>query len=75
MRNLEILTKFSAYLEGLDGEVAGACLDEFGRTLFIFTKGDAKLHVFKYESADLPSLLTKKKEVDFSDMDPYISEA
>jgi hypothetical protein len=75
MRNLEILTKFSALLDALaTKDVAGACLDEFGHTLFVFTKGDAKLYVFKYES-DFPSVVTKKKEVDLSEQDPYISEA
>ena len=73
MRNLEILTKFSAILGDL-GEVAGACLDEFGHTLFVFTKGDAKLYVFKYES-EVPSVVTKGKVIDLSEQDPYISEA
>lgn len=67
MRNLEILTKFSVVLEGLaNKDVAAACLDEFGHTLFVFTRGDAKLYVFKYE-AELPSIVSRKKEVDFSD--------
>lgn len=75
MRNLEILTKFSALIDALETkDVAGACLDEFGHTLYIFTNGDAKLYVFKYE-ADLPSVLTKKKVVDLSDQDPYIADA
>lgn len=75
MRNLEILTKFSAILGGLaTKDVAAACLDEFGHTLFVFTRGDAKLYVFKYE-AELPSIVSKKKDVDLSDQDPYICEA
>ena len=66
----------AAAFEGMRkaGHVAAACLDEFGHTLFVFTRGDAKLYVFKYE-ADLPSIVMKKKEVDLSDQDPYISEA
>jgi hypothetical protein len=42
-------------------------LDEFGHTLYLFTKGDAKLYVFKYNDQNMPSLLTKKKEIDLSD--------
>lgn len=76
MRNLEILTKFSNVLRDL-GQVEIACLDEFGQMLFVFTKGDAKLHVFKYaaESTDIPSNVVKKKVVDLSDQDPYITES
>jgi hypothetical protein len=52
------------------------CLDEFGHTMFVYTKGNAKLHVFKYgDYLDIPSVVVKKKEVDFSDQDPYITEA
>lgn len=50
-----------------------ACLDEFGLTLFVFTT-DANLHVFKY-AADIHAVVTKKKTVDFSEMDPYMTEA
>jgi hypothetical protein len=80
MRNLEILTKFSNILRDLGSPIETACLDEFGHFLFVFTKGDAKLHVFRYggnstNGVEIPSYVLKKKEVDLSDQDPYITEA
>ena len=51
----------------LSAPVHIACLDEFGLTLYVFTKGDAKLYVFKYSDQNMPSVLTKKKEIDLSD--------
>ncbi len=71
MRNLEILTKFSA---SLPHNLEAACLDEFGHTLYLFTRGDAKLYVYTYPD-NIPSLLKLKKVVDLSDQDPYITEA
>ena len=53
-----------------------ACLDEFGHTLYVFTKGDAKLYAFKYSDQNMPSILTLKGNcVDLSEEDPYITEA
>lgn len=66
MRNLEILTRFSNLLADLGGQIDQACLDEFGHTLYIFVKGSATLNIYSYAS-DIPSVLTPKKVVDFSD--------
>lgn len=57
-----------------------ACLDEFGHMLFIYTRGNSKLYVFKYGGAEsgqqeILSLVIKKKEADFSELDPYITES
>ena len=53
-----------------------ACLDEFGHTLYVFTKGDAKLYAFKYNDQNMPSILTLKGDcIDLSEQDPYITEA
>ena len=60
MRNLEILTKFSALLSSLQSQVELACLDEFGHILYVFTKGDAKIYTFKYTDQNIPSILTLK---------------
>lgn len=47
------------------------CIDEFGHVLFVFTR--EHIHVYKYD-AEIPSILTKTKEADFSEQDPGISE-
>lgn len=53
MRNLDILTKFSNLLRDLNGAlVEMACLDEFGHTLYVFTRGEAKLRVYKYGQSE-----------------------
>jgi len=54
--------------------VSAVCLDEFGHLLFVFTKADSQLHVFKYD-AEIPSVTTRSKSADFSEQDPYISES
>jgi hypothetical protein len=60
----------------LEAKVEMACLDEFGHTLYVFTKGDAKLYAFKYSDANMPSILTLKGDcIDLSEQDPYITEA
>jgi hypothetical protein len=60
----------------LEAKVEMACLDEFGHTLYVFTKGDAKLYAFKYSDPNMPSILTLKGDcIDLSEQDPYITEA
>ena len=76
MRNLDILTKFSTKLEGIT--IVSACLDEFGHMLFVYSSSQ-QLHIYKYnvdkKNPDIPSILEKKTEVEFSDQDPTISES
>jgi hypothetical protein len=52
----------------LEAKVEMACLDEFGHTLYVFTKGDAKLYAFKYSDPNMPSILTLKGDcIDLSE--------
>ena len=56
MRNLEILTKFDGLLEGCEGKLMSACLDEYGHQIFAYTESH-KILCFKYDP-ERPSSLT-----------------
>ena len=69
MRNLEILTKFTASFDEVnelqEDTVATACLDEFGHLIFVYTIGH-NLFVYSY-NPEAPSVDMKflgKEEFD-----------
>ncbi len=79
MRNLEILSKFSAQLPLSTGQTLVAlCLDEFSHKLFAYTS-DHIVYVFSYKSAaNKDEHLTEfklLKSESFADQDPLIESS